>query len=225
MARTKDREKAIALRKKGLSYSQIKNKLSVSKSTLSGWLKDMPLPKSRLDELQRNDLVIEKIRQTKLAKKLKRREGVYKKVSQEIRNSKDPFFVAGFYLYWAEGTKTSEYSVSLANSDPSMIKCFVLWLQSLGVPKDKLKGRLHVYSDQNEPQLRKFWSKQTGISLKNFTKSYSKQSRSDRKTFKGMFPHGTCVIAYHNRDMHEYILEGMRFLQDSYRIDAKTKMR
>ena len=38
MARKKDKQKALTMRKKGMSYSQIKEKLGISKSTLSGWL-------------------------------------------------------------------------------------------------------------------------------------------------------------------------------------------
>lgn len=215
----------MALRQRGMSYSQIKQKLGVAKSTLSGWLKDMPLSPERIKELRHGEAHIEKIRQTKLAKKLMRRASVYKQVSKDISHSKSKDFVAGFYLYWAEGTKTSEYSVSLANSDPSMIRCFISWMYLLGVPKEQLRMRLHVYSDQDEPKLRRFWSKQTGIPIKNFTKSYCKQTLSSRKTYKGMFPYGTCVIARHNRDIYEYVLAGVHFLQDTHAIDGRSKIR
>lgn len=45
MVRSKNKLKAITLRKKGMSYSQIKTEIGISKSTLSGWLSDMPLSK------------------------------------------------------------------------------------------------------------------------------------------------------------------------------------
>jgi len=35
-------ERAVALRRQGYSYSLITEKLSVPKSTLSGWLRDIP---------------------------------------------------------------------------------------------------------------------------------------------------------------------------------------
>jgi len=43
MARFQDKEKALALRKQEMSYSQIKSILGISKSTLSSWLRDYPL--------------------------------------------------------------------------------------------------------------------------------------------------------------------------------------
>lgn len=222
MARRADKEKAITLRKKGYSYSQIKDEIGVSKSTLSGWLRDMPLSESRLRALRDHSQIrIEKTRETKRKKKEARRKQVYEKVARDIKRSKNPNFIAGFYLYWGEGTKTAEYTVSLTNSDPSMVRCFVLWLRLLGVKRKNMKIKLHIYADQDESALKKFWSKSTGIPILNFYKSYRKDSRSDRKTYKGMFPYGTCVVFYHNRDVYEYVLEGIRYLRDTYNIADK----
>ena len=66
MARLVEREKALALRKQEMSYSQIKEILSVSKSTLSGWLKDFPLSKKRINALRgKNEKRIERYRETR----------------------------------------------------------------------------------------------------------------------------------------------------------------
>ena len=65
MARKIDKQKAIAMRKKGMSYSQIKDKIKVSKSTLSGWLSDMPLSEKRIRELRADSPIrIERYRNT-----------------------------------------------------------------------------------------------------------------------------------------------------------------
>lgn len=217
MARTKDKIKAIALRKEGMSYSQIKLKLGISKSTLSGWLYDMPLSKKRINELRAHSEVrIEKYRITMQKKKDTRREAVYKQVSNDLLHSTDVNFVAGFYLYWGEGTKSAECSTALTNSDPSVVRCFVSWLESLGVPRKKLKVKIHTYKDQNKLQLKKFWSKTLSVPLCNFNKTYIKQTSSLAKTYRGMFPYGTCVVMYHNRDMHEYVMGGIRYLREFY---------
>ena len=218
MARTKDREKALALRSRGYSYSMIKEEIGISKSTLSGWLKDFPLSDKRISELQSNsDIRIEKCRVTKQKKKEDRRKQVYLRVANDIENSKDIRFLSGFYLYWGEGTKTAEYTVALTNTDPAIIKCFVIWLGKFGVSPNDLKIKLHLYSDQNENELKKFWSKVTGITAVNYYKSYTKQSDSKSKTYKGMFSFGTCSVIYHNRDTYEYVLEGIRYLRNKYK--------
>ncbi len=54
MAKFKEREKTIALRKeKQISYSQIKKILKVSKSTLGLWLRNYSLSEERIKELQK----------------------------------------------------------------------------------------------------------------------------------------------------------------------------
>jgi len=46
MALPEHKQKAIELRKQGMSYSLIRKELPVAKSTLSGWLKDYPFQRS-----------------------------------------------------------------------------------------------------------------------------------------------------------------------------------
>jgi transcriptional regulator with XRE-family HTH domain len=215
MARKEDKHKAILLRKKGYSYSQIKAEIGVSKSTLSGWLKDMPLSEKRLRKLRdTSEIRIEKTRETKRRRKELRRQKVYEQVAHDIASSGDIDFVAGFYLYWGEGTKTAEYSVSLTNSDPAVVRCFVEWLERLGVERKQLKVKLHLYVDQDESEQIRFWSNVCGVSVNNFYKTYRKQSLASRKTYKGMFSHGTCVVIYNNRDTYEYVLAGVQYLRN-----------
>ncbi|MBY0538662.1 hypothetical protein K2P47_04695 [Patescibacteria group bacterium] len=219
MARSIEKEKARNLRSKGHSYSMIKAELGISKSTLSGWLKDLPLSDKRISELQSNsEIRIEKNRITKQNKKDARRKSVYQKVAFDIENSKDPEFVAGFYLYWGEGTKSAEYSIALTNTDPAIIKCFVDWLYKFKITPNSLKIKLHLYTDQNEAELKKYWSKITGVPMTNYYKSYQKTTSSKSKSYKGMFSHGTCSVIYHERDTYEYVLEGIKYLRTKYSV-------
>ena len=77
-----------------MSYSQIKEKLKISKSTLSGWLHDMPLSEKKIRELQADSPIrIEKYRNTMQAKKDARLNEVYKKVSKDVNTfSKEIYF-------------------------------------------------------------------------------------------------------------------------------------
>ena len=210
------RQRAIDLRKQGMSYSDIKSQLGVSKSTLSGWLKDYPLTLEESYKLSKRARVVEQVRQTKAAKRNARRESVYRKVKQDISVSRSKLFVAGFYLYWGEGTKTAEYTVSLTNTDPAMVRCFVEWLELLGIARSDLRIKLHLYSDSNENNAKEFWSDSLGVPKENFNKSYVKQSRASDRDHKGLFGHGTCVVSYHDRDIHEYVLQGIRYLRETH---------
>ena len=152
MARFRDHEKALALRKEGMSYSQIKKLLKASKSTLSLWLRNYPLSKQRIRELRDwNEQRIERCRETKRKKKEKRLNLFYKEQKRIILPfNKRELFLVGLFLYWGEGSKSELSKLSVSNTDPSIIKFFIAWLiKNLLVPKEKIKIQLHLYNDMD----------------------------------------------------------------------------
>ena len=213
MALRIQKDAAIKLRKQGKSYSQIKAELGVSKSTLSGWLSGMPLSASAITFLQKDAAVIEKIRLTKLKNRTSRLQEVSKKVSEDmgIITSRE-LFIAGFFLYWAEGGKTTPYVISLSNTDPEMIVTYIRWLTLLKVPKEKIIVRLQLYADMNVQKEIKYWVKSIGVSEKNFKKPYIKKSNLSDLTYISR-GHGTCNVMVYSRDVAEYVHQGLVVLK------------
>jgi hypothetical protein len=216
MARKKDKQKALEYRSKGYSYSQIKDKLKVSKSALSGWLHDMPLSEKRIRELQAdNPIRIERYRNTMQAKKDSRLNEVYKKVSKDINIfSKRDLFLAGLFLYWGEGTKAQNSLVALTNTNPSMLKFFIKWLKLFGVKNKDLKVKLHLYSDMNIKESLDFWSKELRIPISQFYKPYVKRTNLKSITYKNGFGKGTCSVILGSRDLWEYILMSIKYISN-----------
>ncbi|MFH1200851.1 MAG: helix-turn-helix domain-containing protein [bacterium] len=216
MARKKDKQKALAMRRKGMSYSQIKGKLGVSKSTLSGWLYNMPLSKKRIRELQAdNPIRIERYRNTMRAKKETRLKEVYRKISKDIGNfSKRDLFLAGLFLYWGEGTKAQNSSVVLTNTNPSMLKFFIKWLELFNIKRTDLKIKLHLYSDMSIKKSLDFWSKELRIPISQFRKPYIKKTQLKSISYKNGFGKGTCCVMFDNRDLWEYVIMGMKYISE-----------
>jgi transcriptional regulator with XRE-family HTH domain len=214
MARREDKQKALVMRKRGMSYSQIKERLGISKSTLSGWLYNMPLSERRIRELQADSPIrIERYRNTMQAKKEARLKEVYAKVSQDIGNlSKRDVFLAGLFLYWGEGTKASNCSTVLTNTNPDMIKFFIKWLELFGIKRKNLKIKLHLYSDMNIKENLDFWSKELRIPISQFKKPYIKKTSFKSITYKNGFGKGTCCVMFDNRDLWEYITMGLKYV-------------
>jgi len=218
MARFKDREKALILRKEGMSYSQIKKILKISKSTLSIWLRNYPLPEEKIKELQKSEAVIEKIRNTKRRKREERLKEIYKTQKKTILPLNDrELFLAGLFLYWGEGAKRQLTELSISNTDPSIIKFFINWLtKSLRIPKRKLKIQLHLYSDMDIEKETNFWSKTLNIPFTQFTKTYIKKTSSERINHKGGFGHGTCRVRVGSREIGEKIHMSIKVIADKY---------
>lgn len=219
MARLKDREKALALRKQGMSYSQIKKILKVSKSTLSFWLRNYPLSKQRIRELRDwNEQRIERFRETMRKKREKRLEAIYKTQKKLILplNKRELFF-AGLFLYWGEGAKSRLDSLCISNSDPSVIKFFIYWLnKTLSIPKKKMRVYLHLYNDMDIDREFRYWSKVLKIPLTQFSRPYVKKTSSDRINHKGSFGHGTCNLRINSVPLAEKVFMSLKAISDRY---------
>ena len=138
---------------------------------------------------------------------------VYKKISKDVNTfSKRDLFLAGLFLYWGEGTKASNCSVVLTNTNPAMLKFFIKWLELFGVEKKNLKVKLHLYSDMNIKKSLDFWSKELKIPINQFQKSYIKKTSSKSITYKNGFGKGTCSVIFNNRDIWEYIMMGLKYI-------------
>jgi hypothetical protein len=196
----KYKARAINLRKKGLSYKEIKETIPVSKSTLSIWLKDVLLSSKHRARLYTKQIEILS-RGTQSQKERRKREidSIVEKAEKEINSPLSPesYRVFGAALYWAEGDKKQNFEVT--NSDPYLIKFMVEWIGKMfHVSPAVLKAYLNIYPQQNETGLKKFWSSLTHIPVKNFGKSYVKSmSRGYKRnnlyygTIKIYVPRGT----------------------------------
>lgn len=208
------KQKAIQLRMQGLSYSQIKESIKVSKGTLSAWLKEYPLPEERIRALRGNNPKrIERFRNTMAAKKEERLRISFKKVAHDlgVLNNRD-MLVAGFFLYWGEGSKTAAATTALTNTNPAMLIFFIKWLKLLGVKKSDMRVKLHLYSDMDIEKTKTWWSKKLGIPLVQFRKSYIKESAQSNAIYKGYFRYGTCTVIYDDVALLNYILMGLKYL-------------
>lgn len=199
-----------------MSYSQIKNKLSVSKSTLSAWLAKYPLSEERIRELRDwNPVRIEKSRKTKLLKRETMLDKVFSDVSEDIGFLSDrDLFIAGLFLYWGEGTKAARDIVAFTNTDPGMIRMFIKWLELMKVDQNKLKIKLHLYKDMNIKKETSFWAEELKVNLSNFRKPYIKESKFSNLNYKGQFGHGTCTVVYGNSKLHNKIIMSLKYLKE-----------
>jgi hypothetical protein len=167
---------AAVLRKQGLSYGEIRSKLMVSKGTLSLWLKTVKLTSEQRQRLYtKQTLALNTGPQSQKNRRQREIDGIIKLAKAEIKFpiSLASYRLFGAALYWAEGSKNQMFNIT--NSDPNLILFWVRWLSKIfKLPAKELKARLNIYPQQNETQLKKFWSDLTGIPLKNFGKSYVK---------------------------------------------------
>ncbi len=218
MTKIHELKKALSLRKKGKSYSQIKEELRISKSTLSRWLGKIPLTKIQLRNLKdKNQNRIEKFILTMRLKREKRLNQYYQNEKLKILPlSIKELYLSGIFLYWGEGNKTSRSSISVSNTDPEVLKFTIFWMiKSLSIKKEKIKIYLHLYSDMNIKEEINYWSHQLNINSRHFSKPYIKKTKKISLDQKG-FGHGTCTVVFNNTQLKETLLMSIKAISDFF---------
>jgi len=184
-------QKATILRAQGFSYGMISEKLGLSKSTLSDWLREIPY--------QPNKQVIERIGFAKLKSaqhkrqqrmnEIKEMKTLAKKEIGEINNR--DLLMLGIGLYLGEGSKINE-SIKLINSDPKIIRLAIKWFKNVcKLENENFVPSVHSYPDNNIKQILIFWSKVTGIPINRFGKTQIDGRENKLSKKKNKLPYGT----------------------------------
>lgn len=122
-------------------------------------------------------------------------------IKEKLSLEEEKLKIAGIMLYWGEGSQWSgEKIVDFANSKPEMIKIFLCFLRDVcGIDESKLRIYLYAYQDQDLKKIMNFWSKLTGIPLKNFSKPYIRKDFKVEKS--GKMEYGLVHIRYYDKKL------------------------
>lgn len=200
--KTQLRQKALDLRlKQELSYGAITKRLKVAKSTLSYWLKDLPLSEEKILELRRKNWKAgESSRERfRLTMRKRKEEKAFKIYEQEKRNFKNlspkSLWIAGLMLYLGEGDKKNTARIGLANTDVWVIQFFLRWLvKFMGVRKNEIRIELHLYENMNIAKEEKFWQDKLGFSRSQLYKTQVRKLKPGSFSYSESFRHGTCSL-------------------------------
>lgn len=185
MAKSKEKNNAILLRKKGSSIKEIAKILDVSTSSVSLWCWDVFLT----DEIQK--LIVDKGRKLSLIGSIlagqrkkeetnKKKENIHKKAVKEIgKLTRRDVLIAGVALYWGEGFK-KDHLVGLATTDVGIAKFYIKWLRvCFNISHDRLILRLTINEERIKDinMVSNFWCKELGIDKSQFSKPYIQKTK------------------------------------------------
>lgn len=224
--RLEDKFKAIGLRRKGMTYSEIRTRIpNLSKGTLCGWVKNVELTKEQkkriLKKIKKGSDKARAIQRQKGAwtnhlKRIKETQKIILESKKEIKKlARDPFFLMGLMLYWAEGDKSLEYQrVKFSNSDPLMIELMMGWFRKYcGVSEKKINIELNIHTLLGVKKTKTFWSRVVKLPIKQM-RIYTKPTEYSQK--KNPNYKGTCSIRIHNVNLFRRIV--------TWRIEVLKKL-
>lgn len=192
-----EKNTAIKLRKEGLSYTEIRKTVKVSKSTLSIWCRHIALDsqqekrlnKVKMDGAMRGRLVGAKKQQLK---RIEMTNDLIKSGKERVgKLTQNEFFIAGASLYLGDGMK-GDKSVGFTNANPRLIRFMMRWFREFcDIPESSYRGAIWLHPGLDEKKAKLFWSKISGIPLEKFHKTYITVDKSNsRKIRKNIHKYG-----------------------------------
>ncbi len=171
--------KIIERRSKGNSIPEISQALSIPKTTVYRYAKDVKVIAKYLKVLRGRKTGGSRNRMIRLQEEALRK-GV--EIVQELSKKEKILFLCA--IYWAEGNKKE---LILTNTDPEIIRMFTNGLRELfGVSDDRIKVSIRIYSDLNQNDCLNFWSAVTKIPKEKFYKTYVLEGKKIGKLKYGM---------------------------------------
>lgn len=120
----------------------------------------------------------------------------------------------GMGIFWGEGTKKSKTSVRLGNSDPSLIRAFVFFLQeTFSINREKLRFGIQIFEDMDKERVLQYWISELRVPRQSFLKSIVVSKSNKKGTYKEKSYYGVVTVYFNNVKLKRII--------DSYLEDVK----
>jgi len=189
-----EKEMAITLRKQGHTYKEILAVVPVAKSSLSLWLKNLPLTKAekialkdrKNSNISRGRIKVAGILHTRRLEREKNQLIEARAIFATYKNN--PLFHTGIALYWAEGGKRTD-QWQFMNSDAAMQNIMLMWLDKfLLLSRDNIRFRLYVHKAYVSENCEVWWQEILKVNQAQFLKTIIKPSGlgvKKRPNYKG----------------------------------------
>jgi hypothetical protein len=176
-SRAKDEMRAQAreLRGQGMDYEEIAAALGVAKSSVSLWVRDLPVP-ARLSHVECRQRSAEGTRRYWAAERPARRAlrtAAREAAAAQVGELTDrEVLIAGAIAYWCEGAKSKPHRrsdrVMFINSDPALIRFFLRFLDATGTARTDLSFRIYIHESADVEAAQRFWREITEASADQF---------------------------------------------------------
>jgi transcriptional regulator with XRE-family HTH domain len=201
--KTDEQRQARELRAQGCSVKEIERQLDVARSSVSLWVRDVPLGEEQRRVLAARVTEGRLQAAVRKAQAARRVRAGYQRDGRRLARERGTLYASGCMLYWAEGAK-GRNAVQISNSDPELLSLFVRFLRDhFGVEDNAFRIHCHLFTDHldHQREVEQFWLEQLGLTSMSLRKSvvntYSKYSQKKRAN---KLPYGTCkLVVYSTR--------------------------
>lgn len=182
------KEKARELRaERRLTIDELAERLAVPRSTVYGWVRDLPIGPTATQRLA-------SLRAGEVTRRIhrRRREAAYAQGQAEYRLLLgEPTFRDFVCMYIGEGYKRCRNVVSICNSDPAVVRLGAVWIRRLAA--NPVVYSFQHHADQDPEELRLFWAGVVEASPSEI--KFQRKSNSGRLSGRSWrSPHGVLQV-------------------------------
>lgn len=217
--KTKEKLEACKLRiEKRLSLCEIAGILGVSKSSVSLWVRDLPLSQQ---EIKKRKMVGWTIAGKTRAKKARAIRIQYQLNGRDMaeKHKNNPLFMGGCMMHWAEGAKTRNCA-NICNTDSYFLRLWMRFMtQFFKVEQTDFRIHIKCYLNNNKTQreIEEYWIQQLNISKSCFTKTtIIKKHPMSSGVKKNRHPYGTVSLKVNSTQIVQQIWGAIKFLANIY---------
>lgn len=135
--------------------------------------------------------------------------------SRVIQTNDDSFlFGLGLGLYWGEGTKRNLGQVRLGNTDPYLIRAFLVFLRkTYNIDNAKLRFAIQIFTDMDQKREEKFWRDFLKVRAGQFYKTINTRSGSIG-TYREKSKHGVLTVYFGNKKLRDILIGEIEKLKE-----------
>jgi hypothetical protein len=209
------REKARHLRvNQRLSLIQIADRLALPKTTVFYWIKDLPNPRIKYADTPGRARARAAAARSNRARFKALRDAAYRTGWDEYPVlALQPTFTDFVCMYIGEGYRRNRNVVSLANSDPRIIRLADAWIRRF--TRNKVTYSFQYHTDQDPDYLVRFWSFGLGAAPELFSQQRKSNSgHLSGRTWRSKF--GVLTVESNDTLLRARLQAWMDRLQDGW---------
>ena len=186
------------MRREGASIAAIHAALPVAKSTISLWIRDIPLDDEHRRALEAANPAVNgrQVGQRAWSRRCREERRRAQEHGRALARTADALHCAGCMLYWGEGSK-GRNGVVFTNADADMLRFFLRFLRACyGVSDDSLRLRIncHLGNGLSLGEIEEWWLTQLGLPHPCLRTSTVNRASSASKGLRRPLVHGTAEL-------------------------------
>lgn len=123
-----------------------------------------------------------------------------------LNKDKNFIYGLGLGLFWGEGNKRNKNSVRLGNTDPDLIRLFIIYLRSAyNIDIEKLNFSIQIFDDLDVDAVRNYWIQKLSVKPNQIYDKITISKSGRKGSYRNKNKNGVITVYFHNTKLKQII--------------------